>query len=159
MKLLLSTSSHLRFCNILHIRKTTDNPACFQRRIQTSLVHEVLQMLCVRFNHEAVRQNGWISTRSCHSWEKQPISILSQHAHYCIATQETPRGNFGIFTIVPEGKRGLSYGSGERQEMTGILCGLFENKLVGSLSTARRKLEIRSEDYSLNNPSMAFSLS
>lgn len=29
-------------------------------------------------------------------------------------------------------ERGLSYGSGERQEMTGILCGLFENKLVGS---------------------------
>lgn len=28
-------------------------------------------------------------------------------------------------------ERGLSYGSGERQEMTGILCGLFENKLVG----------------------------
>lgn len=50
-------------------------------------------------------------------------------------------------------------GSGERQEMTGILCGLFENKLVGSLSTAKQKLEIRSEDYSLNNPSMAFSLS
>lgn len=67
--------------------------------------------------------------------------------------QETPHGNFGIFTIVSEGKRGLSYGSGERQEMTGILCGLFENKLVGSRSTAKRKLEIRAEDFSLINPS------
>lgn len=28
-------------------------------------------------------------------------------------------------------ERRLSYGSGERQEMTGILCGLFQNKLVG----------------------------
>lgn len=42
---------------------------------------------------------------------------------------------------------------GERQEMTGILCGLFENKLVASLSTAKqKKLGIGSEDYRLNNP-------
>lgn len=43
---------------------------------------------------------------------------------------------------------------GERQEMTGILCGLFENKLVASLSTAKqeKKIEIGSKDYRLNNP-------
>lgn len=44
---------------------------------------------------------------------------------------------------------------GERQEMTGILCGLFENKLVASHSTAKqekKKIEIGSEDYRLNNP-------
>lgn len=51
--------------------------------------------------------------------------------------------------------------------MTGILCGLFENKLVGSRFPPRqlskkkkkKKVEIRGEDYGLNNPSMAFSLS
>lgn len=68
-------------------------------------------------------------------------SHFSQKSPFAIVSRETPRGNFGIFTIVAEGKRGLSYGSGERQEMTGILCGRFENKLVGFPLDSRAKDE------------------
>lgn len=57
--------------------------------------------------------------------------------------------------LLLRGKEGFHMEVGERQEMTGILCRLFENKLVASLSTAKQeeeKIEIGSEDYRLNNP-------
>lgn len=68
-------------------------------------------------------------------------SHFSQNPPLVIVSHETPRGNFGILAIVAEGKRGLSYGSGERQEMTGILCRRFENKLVGFPLDSRAKNE------------------
>lgn len=40
--------------------------------------------------------------------------------------------------LLLKGKEGFHMEVGERQEMTGILCGLFENKLVASLSTAKQ---------------------
>lgn len=62
--------------------------------------------------------------------------------------------------LLPKGKGVFHMEVGERQEMTGILCGRFENKLVGfPLDSPGQKRGIRRGDYSLNNSSMAVSLS
>ncbi len=79
--------------------------------------------------------------RSCHSWEKQPVSGLSQHALYCMAMQETPHGNFGIFPIVPKGKGGFHMEVGNARKWQAFFVDYLKINLwvLTSLSTAKQK--------------------
>ena len=117
--------------------------------LHSRLIYETLQLL------------GGHKTKTLQRRETARLNSVTTCSLYCIATQETPHGNFGIFPIVPKGEGGFHMEVGNARKWQAFFVDYLKINLwvLASLSTAKQKLEIRREDYGLKNPSMAFSLS